>query len=117
MGKTDFGKYVAKLRVERDQTQADMAKILSVSDAFLSKVENGQAKPILGWVDILSESYALSPGETEKLRGIVQNERIKESAHIKHLKVDDRNLVLLLISKISNMPHEKKEKIKKLISE
>ncbi len=117
MKRTDFGKYMAQLRVMHNQTQSDMAEILSVSPAFLSKTESGKAKPISAWVYILSKNYGLSSEETEKLREIVQKERINESVYIKDLEVDDRNLVALLISKISHMSPDKKEKIKKLILE
>ncbi|MDE5586841.1 MAG: helix-turn-helix domain-containing protein [Bacilli bacterium] len=117
MKKNDFGKYTAKLRIMHNQTQTDMANILSVSCAFLSKVESGSAKPILAWVDILSENYSLSPEETGELRKIVLTERAKGASYIKNLTIDDQNLVTLLIARISDMPPEKKEKIKKLISE
>ncbi len=114
--KTEFGKYVAKLRVTYDQTQKEMANILSVSGAFLCKVENGRANPILEWVDILAESYSLSLEEEEELRRIILVERNK-SSYIKNLTVGDQDLVFLLVEKISDMPSDKKEKIKKLISE
>ena len=115
MKRTDFGRYLAKLQVEHDQRMVDMAKVLSVSPAFLSKVINGYAKPPIGWVDILSENYELSSEETEELRNLVQIERSKLSI-IKNLEIDDQNLVLLLASKISSMTPIEKEKIKKLIS-
>lgn len=68
-------------------------------------------------MDILSENYKLSSEEKGKLRELIQTERIKTSTIIKNLAVDDKNLVLLLVSKISNMTPTQKGKIKKLISE
>ncbi len=116
MERTDFGKYVAILQAQHNQRQVDMARVLSVSPAFLSRVETGVAKPPKAWVDSLSENYELSSEETEKLRELIQIERSKTSI-IKNLAVDDQNLVLLLASKISSMTLIQKEKIKKLISE
>jgi len=117
MERTNFGKYVATLRIKHNQTQADMAKILSVSAAFLSKAESGRAKPVLKWVDILSKNYALSLEETEELREIINMERTNKKEYIKNLTVADQELVFLLINNISHMSPTQKEKIKKLISE
>lgn len=116
MERTNFGKYIAILQAQHNQRQVDMARVLSVSPAFLSRVETGSAKPPEGWADSLSENYGLSSEETEKLRQIIQIERGKTSI-IKNLAIDDQNLVLLLASKISSMTSIQKEKIKKLISE
>lgn len=40
-----FGNYICKLREEKSLTQADLAKLLDVSDKSISKWENGQAFP------------------------------------------------------------------------
>ncbi|MBQ3528625.1 MAG: helix-turn-helix domain-containing protein [Clostridia bacterium] len=45
MNNYKFGNYVCKLREEHNMTQADLAKILDVSDKAVSKWENGQAFP------------------------------------------------------------------------
>ena len=92
-------------------------KILSVSPAFLCKVENGDAMPPFHWVDILSENYKLSPEEKEELRKIIMDLRSGGKVYINHLTIDDKNLAKLLISKLPDMSLDKKEKIKKLISE
>ena len=65
----------------------------------------------------MSENYSLSPKETEELRKIVLTEHAKGALYIKNLTIDDQNLVTLLIAKLPDIPPEKKEKIKKLISE
>lgn len=40
--KTNFGKFLAKLRVDHDERLSDMAKKLKVAASFLSTVENGK---------------------------------------------------------------------------
>ncbi len=45
MNNYKFGNYICKLREEHNMTQADLAKILDVSDKAVSKWENGQAFP------------------------------------------------------------------------
>lgn len=43
--------------------------------------------------------------------------RSRGKVYIGNLTIDDQNLAKLLISKLSNMPPDKKEQIKKLILE
>lgn len=117
MKKNSFGKYVAALRIENNQTQMEMAQVLSVSPAFLSRTENGGAAPPFSWIDILSEKYQLSPEEKEELKKIIMDLRSRGKVYIGNLTIDDQNLAKLLISKLSNMPPDKKEQIKKLILE
>lgn len=45
MNNYKFGNYICKLREEHNMTQADLARILDVSDKAVSKWENGQAFP------------------------------------------------------------------------
>lgn len=113
--RTAFGKFTAMLRVKHDQKLHDMAEVLNVSTAFLSKTEHGIAKPILAWVDILSENYSLTMEEAENLREIISKERSKSSICINHLEINDQYLITTLIKTISSMPEDKKEKIKNLI--
>ena len=40
--KTEFGKFLRKLRVDHDERLSDMASKLKVSSSFLSTVENGK---------------------------------------------------------------------------
>ena len=47
MPTTSFGKEIRKLRVDYDQTQKDLAKLLGVSPAFLSAVEVGKKQVTL----------------------------------------------------------------------
>ena len=46
---TNFGKFCRKLRIDKGELLYDMAQRLKVSSAFLSKVENGKAKPPEEW--------------------------------------------------------------------
>lgn len=45
MNNYKFGNYICRLREEHNMTQAELAKILDVSDKAVSKWENGQAFP------------------------------------------------------------------------
>ncbi len=45
MNNYKFGNYVCKLREEHQMTQADLARMLDISDKAVSKWENGQAFP------------------------------------------------------------------------
>ncbi len=51
-----FGNYVCKLREEKNMTQADLAKILNVTDKSISKWENGQAFPRIETFEKLADA-------------------------------------------------------------
>lgn len=51
-----FGNYICKLREEKCLTQADLAKLLDVSDKSISKWENGQAFPRIETFEKLADS-------------------------------------------------------------
>ncbi len=51
-----FGNYICKLREEQNMTQADLAKVLDVSDKSVSKWENGQAFPRIETFEKLAQT-------------------------------------------------------------
>ncbi len=61
-----LGLFCRKLRLEHREKLSDMSKKLSVSSAFLSKVENGKSKPPVSWKRKIVELYALN--EKQKLK-------------------------------------------------
>ena len=91
---TSFGKFCRKLRIDEGKLLLDMAQQLRVSSAFLSKVENGKAKPPVEWEDIIKKEYNLSDDQT----------------------MDDRDMMLAFARKLDTMDPEEKEKIRKLLS-
>ncbi len=74
---TKLGKEFAKLRVDRNEKQYEMAERLGITPNFLSAIENG-AKPVpYRLIDHLSKIYGLSEAERKKLKDATEGELFK----------------------------------------
>lgn len=82
---TRFGMFCRKLRIDNNELLLDMAKRLSVSSAFLSKVENGKSKPPIKWKETIASLYDL---------GLEQETELCECIDEARKKNDKTNIVL-----------------------
>lgn len=65
---TAFGRFLRKLRIDRQELLKDMSAKLNVSSAYLSAVETGKRKIPASWVSIISNLYHLSKDEQADLQ-------------------------------------------------
>lgn len=63
---TTLGKFLRRLRLDRDEILKDMAEKLSVTSSFLSAIENGKKKMPNTVKDKLLKYYTLSESELEE---------------------------------------------------
>ncbi|MCR4649398.1 MAG: helix-turn-helix domain-containing protein [Lachnospiraceae bacterium] len=63
---TTLGKFLRRLRLDRDEILKDMAEKLSVTSSFLSSIENGKKKMPNTVKDKLLKCYTLSESELEE---------------------------------------------------
>lgn len=71
--KTNFGKFLAKLRVDHDERLSDMAKKLKVAASFLSTVENGKKMFPARFIVELCTIYSLDDEQKLNLMDSVIN--------------------------------------------
>ncbi len=112
---TRFGKFCRKIRIDDGKLLFDMAQQLGVSSAFLSKVENGKAKPPAGWENIIIDEYHLSEEQIEELQESIYEARNSNVINISDMGMDDRDMMLAFARKLDTMDPENKEKIRKLL--
>lgn len=62
---TDLGKFVAKLRIDKDVTIADMAKSIGVSSTFVSRIEVGIAKASKKYIEGVIKYFKLTGSDKE----------------------------------------------------
>lgn len=113
---TSFGKFCRKLRIDEGKLLLDMAQQLRVSSAFLSKVENGKAKPPVEWEEIITREYNLSDDQILELHECICDARNGKIIDISDMTVGDRDMMLEFARKLDTMDPEEKEKIRKLLS-
>lgn len=108
-----FGKISRKLRIDHNELLLDMSAYLGVSPAFLSKVENGKAKPPLEWKYAMKQHYDLNEEEYSELCKSIEDARSISTLKIQNVKESDGDLMLAFARKIETMTDDEKENLRK----
>ena len=58
--RTPMGKFLAKLRLDRNEKLADMGKNIGTCQSMLSMVEHVQKKMPVGWIKKIALGYSLT---------------------------------------------------------
>ena len=114
---TEFGKFTRKLRIDLNETLYQMAKKLNVSSAFLSAVEVGSKNVPKTWLDLLSKEYELSKGKIEELKNAIELSSNIIKLDFTNKKLEDKELILKLAKRISDLDVRAKEKLNKILKE
>ena len=73
-----IGRRIKKLRIERDMTQEQLAEIINVSVAFMSRIERGHAHINLKRLTQIAELLKVSPGYLLSGSNITSKDYLKE---------------------------------------
>ncbi len=110
---TNFGKICRKLRIDHNELLLDMADYLGVSTAFLSRVENGKAKPPTEWKDKISNRYILDADLRRELCDSIDEARSINTLKIHNVKDNDADLMLAFARKLDIMSDAEKDSLRK----
>ena len=61
-----LGENLKKLRIKKDISQIELARILSVDRSFVSNIENGKNNPTLSTITSLAKALGVSTNELLK---------------------------------------------------
>jgi transcriptional regulator with XRE-family HTH domain len=61
-----LGENLKKLRIKKDISQIELARILSVDRSFVSNIENGKNNPTLSTITNLAKALGVSTNELLK---------------------------------------------------
>ena len=114
---TEFAKFTKVLRIENDEHLGHMAKKLGVSSAFLSRVENGLAKPSEKIFTGLCENYSLTEEQRKKLNEIVMEARTKNPLASLKLTPDKHQLVMRFAQSIEKFNDAELNELEEKISQ
>ena len=95
MDQAKIGKFIAKLRKEKNMTQNELAKSLEITDRAISKWENGRGMPDLSLLTPLCEILGVSINELlsgERLDKKDYQEKLEENFINTIDYIDKRNL-------------------------
>lgn len=68
MPATEYGKYLKKLRIDKDNTLAAMAKDMGIAPSYLSAIESDERVIPVDFTEKISEKYSLDDTAKEELR-------------------------------------------------
>lgn len=111
---TRFGKFCRNLRMDNGELLYNMAKRLDVSSAFLSRVENGKAKPPMEWGEIITSKYQLSEEQRKELIESINDAR-ENVIRVDMLSQGDRDMMFAFARQLDSLNKEEKDKWKKML--
>jgi transcriptional regulator with XRE-family HTH domain len=113
MSLTPFGIAIRKLRLDKAMRLLDLARLLSISPAFLSAIETGR-KPIPDdFVRTVAKVMELSTDELATLRKAA--DRTRKHIKIERLPEDQRELVAAFARRLDKVPPDLMAELKKLV--
>lgn len=116
MAYTSFGEYVRILRIRNHEIMRDMAKMLNVSTAFLSAVENGKKNVPDEWIDMIADHYHLTNAEREELATTAEESRIQYKIVTTNAGVPQRRAAMQFARSFDEIDDETAEKIMELLT-
>lgn len=112
---TETGKFLRKLRIDRNEKQKDMAEKLDVSVAFLSAVETGKKKMPASWISHICDIYRLTDRQRREFMDAVAETRQIAEIRLTDLSNAKKKAVTLFAERIGKISDEQAEKIRKII--
>lgn len=109
---TELGKYLRKLRIEKDILLKDMAEDLNITPAYLSSIEHGKREASIKLIDLVISKYELSMNEQKSIFEAFNKSKsqvklnLKKTASNKH-----KDLGLAFARKFEGLSEEEIEEI------
>lgn len=113
MATTALGKFLRKIRIDRDERLYDMAKHLGVSSAFLSGVENGHKKASTTLINNIIDIYNLDKGQQERLKDALSFSENK--IDISQFSPQKQEATLMFARKFDELTDEQIDQIKNIL--
>ncbi|HBD95703.1 MAG: hypothetical protein A2015_02980 [Spirochaetes bacterium GWF1_31_7] len=112
---TDLGKFLRKLRIDRNLLLKDMADLLNVSPAYLSSIENGKKEPPFDWVVKISNLYSLDFDQNNELKRCVIDARNLIRIDFKNFDKNNQDIILSFARKLDGLDSDKRNEILNLL--
>lgn len=113
MATTALGKFLRKIRIDRDERLYDMAKRLGVSSAFLSGVENGHKKASTTLINNIVDYYNLNESQQDKLKDALSLS--ENRIDISQFSPQKQEATLMFARKFDELSKEQIEQIQKIL--
>lgn len=101
MEQTTIGKFIAKLRKEKNLSQQDLGDIIGVSSKTISKWECGNSLPDISLLEKISKSLDVNIDELLSGKKIVKSDKIKNTFPYLNIIILGLIIVLIIITLIT----------------
>ena len=112
---TELGKFLRKLRIDRNELLKDMADTLKVSTAFLSAVETGKKSPPNGWHEVIPKLYQLGEPQHEAFCDAWVTSKKQVIIPLNGLPQEQRRLVHTFARQFENMDEASAKRMKEIL--
>ena len=120
MPATEYGKYLKKLRIDKDKTLAAMAKDMGIAPSYLSAIESGERVIPVDFTEKISEKYSLDDMAKDELREL-ELKTPRNALQLDFKKSgsteEQKNLAILFAQKYAGLSTEQIEKIRAVLEE
>lgn len=110
---TELGKFLRKLRLDRNELLGEMAEKLSISPSYLSAIENGKRPIPKSFITNIKCTYRLSAQQMTQLRNIANFSKVE----VKPTNEFQYDVAIGLARGLHNLSEVQLEKIQKILSE
>lgn len=116
---TAFGKELQKLRIDRDETRAQMAKSLKIADRELAMIEFGATTPSYSFPKQVVQAYKLEDSAADSMVSSYQQSVSRVTIETKYLDPEKIEILYQLLesAEIAKMEAEQPAKRKKVKEE
>lgn len=114
MAVTALGKFLRKLRVDKDERLYDMAKKVGVSSAFLSGVENGHKKASSELINKVIDNYNLNDIQIIKLKDAV--DLSKKNLDLTSFSPEKQEAMIMFARKFDDLADKDKKIISRILA-
>ncbi len=114
---TMLGKFLRKLRIDRNELLKDMAGKLDVTVSFLSSVENGKKKMPSAWNQKICEMYNLDADQIKEFTQAVADSEDKVELYLKDTDDKKRYAAVSFARKFTDFNDRQLKQLMKILEE
>ena len=109
---TPFGIKLKDIRTKRKKSLKDLSKVLKVSTAYVSMLENGKrGKPADGMIELICSYFNLSWEEADEIKFLAKHSDINTQMNSEKLSLNATMLTNVLKNNIKWLADEQLEKL------
>lgn len=111
MAYSEFGKFVRKLMIDKDENLADLSTLFNCSTSFVSSCLTGKKKAPEGWLNLIEDHYNLNSEEKENLYSSFLQSKDHQCINTENLNTEKKKLLFTLNRRLENLSDDDIETI------